>query len=366
MNSYIKYVNNVINVIKESDKKNIILTGHNMAGKSDIIKKLVENNIETYYLIDTANKKIVIPENIPNFSFNDDIGTSVKITSRRVYQDIFNKYDVFSSGAREGEVISYLLFKDLYKNDSTFRGLMQKYIQMLNLKIDISIEDENIFVLKDILYDSDNVYLSSGYQALIRLFLELYLSYNIFNVKKVVIDEIDQHIDNSISYVIYNVIYELFPEITLISSLHSLTILENIQNAELIILDGKTHQFEILDSSVICGLDFISDRIFKTYENYSNISILNQIYSKLDSNKILTQEEYEYINKFESKKDEEDETRIYNEILNHTNYISIEKLFKKIFDGIQLSVSEKKYLKSFTPKNQTEHHYLEAIRSVLV
>ena len=39
MNSYIKYVNNVINVIKESDKKNIILTGHNMAGKSDIIKK---------------------------------------------------------------------------------------------------------------------------------------------------------------------------------------------------------------------------------------------------------------------------------------------------------------------------------------
>ncbi|OQY42047.1 MAG: hypothetical protein B6227_03330 [Fusobacteriia bacterium 4572_74] len=181
--------------------------------------------------------------------------------------------------------MSYNDFKEKFK------------IFISDFDVDINLENKTL-VCK---INDEEVIMSSGFQALVRIFIEIFI-YNTANndksLKYVVIDEIDQHLDNTICRIIMKKINELFPSIRIITTVHSLTFFEELENTKIISLDGKNYSYKILDPRDLGGLEYIDREVFNSYvEKSTGISRMNEIYMKVFNDIELTKKDKRYLKK---------------------------------------------------------------------
>lgn len=222
--------------------ENSIIIGDNSSGKSEILKKILEESIEGYYFIDSINRSFDYEKVGKENNFED---TYLNILNKRLEEDKFNledSFDIFRTGIGNIE--------NLYYN---YQDKLLKLIKEF-LEIDLSINLEKNKIIgerKNVYINGEKGNLSNGYQAIIRIFLEvLYFYDNVSekNIDKViVIDEINEFLSVKNEQKILSFLSDKFPNLKFIVTTHSADIIASADNFNIIAIGDNN--YKILDSN---------------------------------------------------------------------------------------------------------------------
>ncbi|MGL5750645.1 MAG: AAA family ATPase [Paraclostridium sp.] len=214
----------------ENTKEDIIIIGDNSIGKTDILFKYLDKNRDkNIYFIDSCNKKFDIKDiNLSEVELIDNFPDIKDVLNIRLQKDQFNLKDSFGFSSLKLERF-YLNFKeDLTRLIQTF----------LNIKLEfIFKKHESLGAEIQIIVDGNEIEkLSSGYQTIIRFFLEL-LYAQMYKVEEIVIDEINEFLSPKNAEKIFPFIKENFPEIRFILTTHSSELIASATKGKLLILE---------------------------------------------------------------------------------------------------------------------------------
>lgn len=241
-----KYKNTLAAITSKIHKSNLshkdtIVIGDNSSGKSEILRNLVELSFDKYYFIDAINRvfdssKIIDKEISVNTKFEN-------VSTYRLSENIFNLKDSFNIYG-DGTGYIELIFK---KYMEEIKILLKKFIN-----IDIDLKEVNYGKLSSeykLFINNEIENLSSGYQAIIRLFLELiYINKNKGDNKvTIVIDEIDEYLSSKNKSNILGFLKDEFNEFNWVITTHSADVIASAKDFNLIIL--KNDNYQCLDSN---------------------------------------------------------------------------------------------------------------------
>lgn len=288
---YASLLNKVIKIIQDSGDKNWIIIGDNSIGKSEVLRRFVTKNKEAYY-IDSVNRgfdiRKVTLQDIESFSI-----TSRQIIYTRLKDEFYNLTDTF--GGNDHIERLYPLYKD------KLRKLLQNYLQ-----IDFNIQTEGFeegFGEGALICKIDNIIveLSSGYQALVRIFSELIIYSDIIKEKgTIVIDEIDEFLSPKNSSNILNFLINEFPGNNFIVSTHSGDLIANTNSASIIALEKES--FNILDGKDFTTLTEVNTLFYKLFneQEREKDNFVNDKLQRLFDLKIIGKWEEEENSEFNS------------------------------------------------------------------
>lgn len=219
--------------------KNTIIIGDNAAGKSQVIKCYVKHRLEQkqiIYYMDAVNRYF----SVSSLSVSPKkLIFSNLITETRIKDENFNLRDTWSyygTATERIEMIYYLYESKVQEMFCDFTGtnfrIWEKESQDVEFK------------------NGRRGKLSSGHQALLRMFLELlYIRHTLENEADVVvvIDEADEFLSPKNSRKLYAFLIERFPSIRFIFSTHSVDFIAGAANANILIL--KDTDVEVLDAN---------------------------------------------------------------------------------------------------------------------
>lgn len=272
-------IENYLNMLEEicnkilNDKlkyKNSIIIGDNSSGKSELIKLIFSKQIDGYYFIDSVNRTFDFSR--INSTKDLEISAYKSVVNRRINDETkFNLVDSFDLSSVDNGAIEqiYLNYED------KIQILFEK---MLGLKMKRITEDIGIGRKRNIIQINDEYdKLSNGFQAIIRLFLEIlffedYIEENV-EFPFVVIDEINEFLSINNEQKILPFLMKEFKNINYIVTTHSEDVIMSSIDCNIIAIRGNN--YEILD-----GNDFnttteireIFNKIYSinTYENEEN------------------------------------------------------------------------------------------------
>lgn len=264
----------IINKLDNSNfnYENTIIIGDNSSGKSDILKSLVDMSLEKYYFIDVVNRTFDVSK-VNNY--NHKISKKYESISKyRIKENIFNlqdSFDVYGDGSGHIEFIFFEYFDEI-------KILFKKF-----LEVDLGIKNVQygIFFSEEKLTINDEIEkLSNGYQALLRLFLEIIYIYKNKDENKItiVIDEIDEYLSSKNKLKIMPFLIKEFPEVKWIVTTHSADVICSVEDFNLIVL--KENNYDCLDSN-----DFKT--ITDVQEIFRNLYNLKINYKERDINTTL-------------------------------------------------------------------------------
>ena len=135
--------------------------------------------------------------------------------------------------------------------------------------------------------DGEMVSLSSGYQALLRIFIEVVYFEKTKGTGTIVIDEIDEFLSVKNCGEVLNFLREQFKGIHFIVTTHSADLIANVENANLILLQGNS--FQVLDAgdfSSVSQVYNIFDVILRVEEKKSEKEKMDDKLRMLLNNKM--------------------------------------------------------------------------------
>lgn len=235
MKSYQNMINRLTGILSEDSLpyKDSIIIGDNSSGKSDILKVLIQSDEEEkYYFIDAVNRYFnvnqVINRSEPKIIYSKEINI------HRIDEDNFNRKDSFYYRGVPRAI------EDFFVNYS--EELTMLMCEFLQQKFEIKYENYGW----EVCIDGETVALSSGYQALLRIFIEVVYFKKTKGTGTVVIDEIDEFLSVKNCGEVLSFLRENFKELHFIVTTHSADLIANAENANLILLQGD--RFQVLDA----------------------------------------------------------------------------------------------------------------------
>lgn len=278
-----------------------ILIGDNSSGKSWVLltlAKILLKNRQDFYFIDAVNRNfdirgVITSKNIPQYAPSS-------VVVHRLKEENFNLKDSFSMYGTDTERIEEIytyyqkkvqeLFKRLTKDCFTITD--EKYLGIVEFK------------------KSDKGLLSSGYQAIIRIILELVYYSDKLQVREgeksiVIIDELDEFLSPKVCLKVWGFLKKEFPNLSFIVSTHSSDLIVGAENANIIVLTDNN--YEILDSNdylTQTDIQCVFERVFgETREQEMNP--IDEALRRLLNNrvaKIWTKKEDDELSKIEKQK----------------------------------------------------------------
>ena len=234
-----------------------VIVGDNSSGKSLLLKNFitkVEKSSRVYF-IDAVNrnfdvKKISKLEKKPEYK-----ATILETRMRENYFNLMDSFNCFGTSTERVEMI-YRLYEE--KVQVLFQKLTTDRFSLIN-------ED----VLGEVDFGNGKGLLSSGYQALIRIILELSYYEDSVIVKEnaenvwIVIDELDEFLSPKYSARIMEFLKAEFPWAKWIVTTHSCDLVAYTSDSNLVILDnGFCEVLDINDYSSVSEVQIIFDRLF--------------------------------------------------------------------------------------------------------
>lgn len=255
---YVNILNKVSGLIQKSEDKNWIIVGDNSSGKSELLRKIVNKMKPNVYYIDSINRYFYIRDiNLSKDRVDYNV-SSIEIVNTRVQNGFYNLVDSF--GKNEHIQRLYPLYQERLKN------LLKAF-----LDIDFSIEREKLqdgfgYGEVNVKIDGKEVELSSGYQAIVRIFAEL-IFYNEYLMGKglVVIDEIDEFLSPKYSARILNFLNQQFSDNYFVVSTHSSDLVANSNDCNIVTLEEN--DFGILDSNDFTTLTEVNTLFYRLFGN---------------------------------------------------------------------------------------------------
>ena len=244
LNRGLKYGDSVIIGEKTCVKSQLLRLQVQKAGKTDSI-----------YFLDAVNRGF-------------DVGKVVKETKKpaykrtiidtRIQDDFFNLKDSFNCFGTMTERIEQIYYPYEEKLQDLFEKLTDERFRLIPGDVFGEVE-----------FKEGRGLLSSGYQAIVRILLELlYFQDKCVEEKGieravVIIDELDEFLSPGYAYKIFPFLKEQFPQMDFIVTTHSGDLVAGAQNANLIVLDEKGYEvMDINDCQSISEVQIIFDRVF--------------------------------------------------------------------------------------------------------
>lgn len=310
--------NNMLKEIKykiENEKlkyKNTIIIGDNSSGKSELLRNILLDKKEGYYFIDSVNRSFNY-EKIENTQQVRD--TYINVLEYRLEENIFNLKDSFDFNKTGMGFI-----EEVYLNfEEELKILIRDF---LDINFDITIEDNSILGKKPkLLIDKNTEKLSSGYQAIIRIFLELlYFKNSYNNINKnpiVVIDEINEFLSTKNEKKILPFLMKKFNNMNFIITTHSADVIASSIDFNIIVLKGNSYEcLDGNDFSTVTDAREIFEKIYKLSDNNMandiEFELRNLLNFKISGT--WTEEEETKLNKIEKEKLTNSQLLILNEI----------------------------------------------------
>lgn len=236
-----------------------VVIGDNSSGKTMLLKLFIERieKDKNVYFIDAVNrgfdvKKISRTERKPEYKRT--------ILETRLQEANFNLQDSFNcygTSTERVEMIYQLYEKEVQNLFSELTGDQFKVIY----------GDP----LGEVDFGEGRGLLSSGYQAIVRIFLEL-LYYQDMEIEKrhlkdawVIIDEVDEFLSPRYAAVILDFLKKKFPWARWLVTTHSCDLVAFTRNANLVILEnGNCEVIDINDYSSVSEVQIVFKRLFAT------------------------------------------------------------------------------------------------------
>lgn len=298
MKFYPDSINEILNKIVSSELPydQTIVIGDNSSGKSLLLHLLVNSQKDrrAVYFIDAVNRvfdvtKITNDRNKPEYK--------TTIVNTRVLEEFFNLKDSFNCFGTLTERIEqiYSVYED--EVQGLFESLTHDRFQVIYGD-----------ALGEVKYEGGNGLLSSGYQAMIRLILEL-LYYQDMGIARqdlaeawVVIDEIDEFLSPRYAAKILSFLREHFPQMRFIVTTHSIDLVVSAVDSNLVVLGANG--YEVIDSNdynSVSEVQMIFQKVFGKTEMQK--TEVEEVLRRLLNNKI---------NQAWSKEDEETLNQLQN------------------------------------------------------
>lgn len=251
------YYQNVMNELTELIRKNklpyenTIFIGNNSSGKSELLKRLIiKDSSRNWYLIDSVNRYFNVGQVFKIEGEKTEVLYSDKILEHRLAEDNYNLKDTFYYGGIPTPIENFY-----FEFENEIKRLFHQF-----LGIDFEIKQSEIGY--KIYLDGIESMLSSGYQALVRIFMEMEYAAHTMRNGCVVIDEIDEYLFAYNSGRIFEFLRQVYKDFSFIVTTHSADLIANSKSANIILLSGG--QYEILDAE-----DFNS--VTQVYNIFSSI-----------------------------------------------------------------------------------------------
>lgn len=256
-----------------------IIIGDNSSGKSLLLKLTVmeAGDTDSVYFIDAVNRGFDVRMAVKD---NKKPEYKSSILKMRLDEEHFNVRDSFNCYGTVTERIEQIYF--LYEDR------LQRLFERLT-EDPFRIGPDH--VLGEVEFKKGKGTLSSGYQALVRLLLELlYYQEQCITEKHlehalVIIDELDEFLSPGYAYKIFPFLKEKFPQMEFVIATHSCDLVAGTQKANLIILDD--FGCEVLDAgdySSVSEVQIIFDRLYG--EHLTQTSETEQRLRRLLNNRI--------------------------------------------------------------------------------
>ncbi len=234
-----------------------IIIGDNSSGKSLLLYLLMEKKKgeDDIYFIDAVNRgfdtsKIVKGNPLPEYK-NTILGA-------RIEEENFNLKDSFNCYGTRTERVEEIYDPLEEELQELFENLTQERFGIIPNG-----------VLGEVEFKEGKGLLSSGYQAIVRLLIELLYYQKKCVVEKnkervtVIIDELDEFLSPGYAYKIFPFIKKHFPKMEFIITTHSCDLVAGAQNANLIVLDNLGFEvMDINDYQSVSEVQIIFDRVF--------------------------------------------------------------------------------------------------------
>ena len=257
-------------ISKELRYEDSIVIGDNSSGKSELLRRLVLKLIKTeeVYFIDAVNR---------NFSVKDISRTkeipayNEWILKTRLDSEHFNLQDSFNCYGTRTETIEiiYTLFET---------ELQELFFQLVGKRFEWIPGN----IMGNVKFLDGEAALSSGYQAIVRILLEL-LYFDKVQKKSpnawIIIDELDEFLSQKYAMKIWDFLKQNFSQYYFVVTTHSSDLLIGAQNANLIaLLDDGFEVRDINDYDSSSSVQMIFERVFETEEKGDNTTfyILHQ------------------------------------------------------------------------------------------
>ena len=234
-----------------------VVIGDNSSGKTMLLKLFIERvgKEENVYFIDAVNrgfdvKRISKTEKKPEYKRT--------ILETRLRETNFNLQDSFNCYGTSTERVEMIY------------GLYEEEVQ--NLFYEMTGDQFRVLYgdpLGEVVFGEGRGLLSSGYQAIVRIFLEL-LYYQDMEIEKrrlerawVIVDELDEFLSPRYSAVFLNFLKKKFPWARWLITSHSCDLVAYTQNANLVVLEnGNWEIIDINDYSSVSEVQIVFRRLF--------------------------------------------------------------------------------------------------------
>lgn len=264
-----------------NDKKNILITGCNGIGKSFLAYELMQN-CNYFYFIGVVNQSFKlrkIPENdVFEFKTVTQARLILENDKKNSYEvkayDSYGKYDTRTVAKAMGTKFLELI----YDRDSEIR---KEIVEALN-EFGIEITEDNSLIIENIIFTvNDNKDISAGYQALLRLFTELFLlkKKNTFSFL-IFLDEIAKSLDCHNSSLLLRVIEKYFPTYHFIITTHSYDLILSAKDFEIIKL-SENKVIEYFDGNEFNSISEIRARLFNLINENKELNNKEKILYRL-------------------------------------------------------------------------------------
>lgn len=271
--------NKILN--KELKHRNAIIVGDNSSGKSEVLKQILTGQQEGYYFIDSINRNF----NYEKVNRLEDLKETYKSVVRcRLMENNFNLVDTFDLYGTGLDVIE----KIYYNYNEKLEAMLKSFLD-IDFKID-TINDEVLGKKKVLNIDNGIDKLSSGYQAIIRLFLELLyfqdtLEGNITH-PVVVIDEINEFLSTKNEERILPFILKSFENMNFVVTTHSADVIASSIDCNIIVLSGNN--YECLDGNDFSSVTDVREIFDKIYglEDKNRVDDMEMVLRNLLNSKI--------------------------------------------------------------------------------
>ena len=224
-----------------------VIIGENSCGKSLLLRLLVQKagKTDSIYFLDAVNRGF-------------DVGKVVRETKKpaykrtiidtRIQDDFFNLKDSFNCFGTMTERIEQIYYPYEEKLQDLFEKLTDERFRLIPGDVFGEVE-----------FKEGRGLLSSGYQAIVRILLELLY----YQDKCVEEKGIERAVVIIYAYKIFPFLKEQFPKMDFIVTTHSGDLVAGAQNANLIVLDEKGYEvMDINDCRSISEVQIIFDRVF--------------------------------------------------------------------------------------------------------
>lgn len=265
---------------KELPYEDSVIIGDNSSGKTMLLKLFIEQagSYENIYFIDAVNRGFDVKK-ISKMKKKPEYKTTILETRlRETHFNLLDSFNCYGTSTERIEMI-YLLYE---------KEVQSLFYELTNDRFEIIYENP----LGEVDFGDGRGLLSSGYQAVIRILLEL-LYYQDMEVEKrqmqyawIVIDELDEFLSPRYSANFLQFLKKKFPWGKWLITTHSCDLVAFTQNANLVILEnGSCEVIDINDYSSVSEVQIIFGRLFNistNEESQKNIVLRRLLNNKMN------------------------------------------------------------------------------------